>query len=160
MFPSQIQPSTLALKTRRKRRIIKELDAFISQWRSWEKDVAQIKDHPYDRMMQSSVYLDGEENMKRHTILQERTLAFLNKNIVGHGFICGQQSENVDRMDLRLNVRVKHRLHDLDVLRARIEYAEVPRRFEKTAKTLSNIGNKLLGIIPDCLAKYLQSLPH
>lgn len=160
MFPSQIQPSTLALKTRRKKRIIKELDAFISQWRSWGKDVAQIKDHPYDSMMQSSVYLDGEENIQRHNILQERTLAFLNKNIVGHGFIYGQHGESVDRTDLRLNFRVKHRLYDLDVLRARIEYAELPRRFEKTVNVLSSVGNKLLGILPDCVAKYLQSLPN
>jgi hypothetical protein len=68
--------------------------------------------------------------------------------------------ENVDRTDLRLNFRVKHRLYDLDVLRARIEYAELPRRFEQTAKVLSSVGNKLLGIIPDCVAKYLQSFPH
>lgn len=160
MFPSQIQPSILTFKTRRKRRIIKELDAFINQWRSWGKEVSQIKDHPYDRMTQSRVYLDGEENIRGHNILQERTLAFLNKNIVGHGFIYGQHGENVDRTDLRLNFRVEHRLYDLDVLRARIEYAELPRRFEKTVKVLSSVGNKLLGIVPDCLARYLQSLSH
>ena len=154
------QPQIVVLKTPQKKRILKELDAFISQWRSWAKEVAQIKDHQYDRMMQSSVYLDGEENIQRHNILQELTLAFLSKNIVGHGFIYGQGGENVDRTDLRLNFRVKHRLYDLDVLRARIEYAELPRRFEQTAKVLSSIGNKLIGIIPDCLAKYLQSLPH
>jgi hypothetical protein len=90
---TQIQPSTVTLKSRRKRRVIKELDAFISQWRSWAKEVAQIKDHQYDRMMQSSVYLDGEENIQRHNILQELTLAFLSKNIVGHGFIWSRQAK-------------------------------------------------------------------
>ena len=73
------QPQTVVLKTPRKKRIIKELDAFISQWRSWEKEITQITDHPYDRMTHSSVYIDGEKNMKHHNILQERTLAFLNK---------------------------------------------------------------------------------
>ena len=150
------QPQTLVLKTPKKKRIIKELDAFLSKWRSWERHVGQITDHPYDRMTQSSVYVDGEENMKQHTILQERTLAFLNRNIVGHGFIYGQHGENVDRTDLRLKVRVKHRLNDLDVLRARIDYAEVPKGWEIMRKIFPSLGNKLIGIVPDFLAKYLQ----
>jgi hypothetical protein len=108
-------------------------------------------------MTHSSIYADGEENLKKHNILQERTLAFLNKNIVGHGFIHGQHGENVDRTDLRLKDRVKHRINDLDVLRARIEYAEVPKRWTGTKKVASTVGNKLLGIVPDFLVKYLQS---
>jgi hypothetical protein len=150
------KPQTIILKTPRKNRIIKELDAFISHWRFWATEVSQIIDHPYNRMTQTSVYLDGEENMKRHNHLQERTLAFLNKNIVGHGFIHGQHGENVDRIDQRLKIRVSHRLNDLDVLRARIDYAEMPERFKKTKRVLSNFGNKLLGLVPDFLAKYLQ----
>ena len=151
------QPQTVVLKTPRKKRIIKELDAFISQWRSWEKEVAQITDHPYDRMTHSSVYIYGEDNMNHHNILQERTLAFLNKNVAGHGFIYGQHGENVDRTDLRLKIRVKHRLNDLDVLRARIDYAEVPKRLDTVRQVSSNVGNKLLGIVPDFLVKYLRS---
>jgi hypothetical protein len=151
------QPQTVVLKTPRKKRIIKELDAFISQWRFWEKEVVQITDHPYDRMTHSSVYIDGEDNMKHHTILQERTLAFLNKNIIGHGFIYGQHGENVDRIDQRLKIRVSHRINDLDVLRASIEYAEVPKRWEILNKILLYLVNKLLGLAPDFLAKYLQS---
>jgi hypothetical protein len=67
--------------------------------------------------------------MRRHTILQERTLAFLNRNIVGHGFIYGQDGTHIDRTDLRLAIRVKHRLDDLAILRARVDYAEVPKRW-------------------------------
>ena|ERR1700730_699721 len=108
-------------------------------------------------MTQSAVYLDGEDNLKRHNLLQERTLAFLNKNIVGHGFIYGQHGENVDRIDCRLKIRVKHRVNDLDILRARIEYAEVPKRFVKTRKAALNMGNKVLGVVPDFLVKLIQS---
>jgi hypothetical protein len=154
------QPQIVVLKTPRKKRILKELDAFISQWRSWGKEVAQITDHPYDRMTQSSIYPDGggeQENIRRHNILQERTLAFLKENIVGHGFIYGQHGENVDRTDLRLQIRVKHRLNDLDVLRARIDYAEVPKQLNTVRQVSSNVGNKLLGIVPDFLVKYPRS---
>jgi hypothetical protein len=108
-------------------------------------------------MTHSSVYIDGEDNMKHHNILQERTLAFLNKNIIGHGFIYGQHGENVDRIDQRLKIRVSHLINDLDVLGARIEYAEVPKRWEILKKILLYLVNKLLGLAPDFLAKYLKS---
>src|SRR5690242_16302015 len=103
-------PQPVVLRTRNKKRILKELDSFIAEWRSWEREISQITDHPYNRMTQDDVFADGEDNMKRHTLLQERTFAFLNKNIIGHGFVYGQHGENVDRTDLRLNIRVKHRL--------------------------------------------------
>jgi hypothetical protein len=77
-----------------------------------------------------------------HKILQERTLAFLNKNVQGHGFIYGRDGTYIDRIDLRLNIRVKHRIYDLDELRARIDYAEVP--VGRLKKSLGKIG----GIVP------------
>ena len=149
-------PQPVVLRTRNKKRILIELDSFIAEWRSWEREVSQITDHPYNRMTQTGVFADGEDNMKRHTLLQERTFGFLNKNIIGHGFVYGQHGENVDRTDLRLNIRVKHRLNDLDILRTRIDYAEMPKWMEHTREVLSNIGNKLLGIFPEIVAKVFQ----
>ena len=70
------------------------------------------------------ILADGEENIKKHKILQAKTLEFLEKNIAGHGFISGRDGTHVDRTDLRLNFRVKHRLDELDELRACLEYAE------------------------------------
>src|SRR5216683_1062111 len=69
------------------------------------------------------ILADGEENIKKHSILQEKTLEFLEQNIIGHGFIRGRDGTHVDRTDLRLKFRVKHRLEELDELRARLEYA-------------------------------------
>jgi hypothetical protein len=51
---------------------------------------------------------------------------------------------------------VKHRLNDLDILRVRIEYAEVPKAWTGTKKAASIVGNKVLGIVPDFLAKLFQ----
>jgi hypothetical protein len=51
-------------------------------------------------------------------------LLFSSKNnIIGHGFILGRDGTKIDRTDLRLNIRVKHRIDDLDELRACLEYA-------------------------------------
>ena len=75
-------------------------------------------------MTHSEVYADGEENITKHGILQEKTLVFLENNISGHGFISGRDGTKIDRTDLRLKIRVKHRLDDLEELRACLEYAD------------------------------------
>lgn len=98
--------------------VTSELDALIEEWREWQSVVAQIQDQPFDANTQSDVYADGADNLKRHSILQEKTLTFLDHNIEGHNFIFGFDNDHIDRDDLRLKVRVEHRLHDLDVLRA------------------------------------------
>ena len=98
--------------------VVSKLDQIIEEWREWQSVVAQIQDRPFDVNNQSAVYADGADNMKRHAILQEKTLTFLDQNIEGHNFIYGFDGDHVDRTDLRLKVRVEHRLNDLDVLRA------------------------------------------
>ncbi len=67
--------------------VVKELNKLIDEWEAWQKDVVQIQDHPYNRNTQTEVFADGEENMRKHEILQGKTLTFLNNNIRGHGFI-------------------------------------------------------------------------
>lgn len=81
--------------------------------------------------------------------------AFLDKNLVGHGFIYGQDGMHIDRDDLRLNIRVKHQLNDLDELRARMEYAEVPAGWIK--KSIAKIGRIVPDVISNVIAKLLQS---
>jgi len=54
--------------------------------------------------------------MNIHEIFQAKTLTFLNNNITGHGFIKGFDGKAGDRTDLRLKIRVKHRLHQLRIL--------------------------------------------
>jgi hypothetical protein len=98
--------------------VVSKLDQLIEEWREWQSVVAQIQDGPFDANKQSVVYADGADNIKRHLILQEKTLTFLDQNIEGHNFIYGFDGDHVDRTDLRLKVRVEHRLNDLDVLRA------------------------------------------
>ena len=133
--------------------VIKELDALIVEWEEWQSGVAQIEDHPYDHNTQSEVYADGEENMEKHDILQAKTLTFLNNNIKGHGFIKGFDGQGCDRIDLRLSIRVKHRLTQLRILQASIKYALVPEAYlirkakEVTDKIIASgteTGSKIL----------------
>ena len=102
--------------------VLAELETLYSEWKDWEATVARIVDQPYDKSKQSDVFADGEENMKRHDILQAKTLTFLDQNIKGHGFIKGINGDRIDRTDLRLKIRVKHRIHNLEVLRASLRY--------------------------------------
>jgi predicted nucleotide-binding protein len=61
--------------------------------------------------------------MRAHDILQAKTLAFLDANFEGHGFIEGVDGNGCDRTDLRLKYRVQHRLHNLQKLQASVPYA-------------------------------------
>ena len=66
----------------------------------------------------------------------------------------------IDRTDLRLNIRVKHRMDDLDELRACLPYAKVPEAYWK-ARAKEMLG-KTVGMAPEMAteiaAKYLQGM--
>lgn len=98
--------------------VISEFEKLYSQWQSWKQEVDAIVDQPYDRNTHSDVFADGTDMMLRHDVLQAKTLSFLNNNVRGHGFIRGFDGHHVDRTDLRLKVRVEHRMRNLEMLRA------------------------------------------
>ena len=109
--------------------VIGELKLLIKEWENWQKEIALIKDHPYDTNTCSKVYADGGENMEKHIILQAKTLTFLNNNIKGHGFIKGVDGKSCDRTDLRLSFRVKHRVQELRILSESLQYALMPEAY-------------------------------
>jgi hypothetical protein len=111
-------------------------------------------------MTHSEVYADGEDNIKKHRILQEKTLVFMENNIAGHGFIRGRDGTKIDRNDLRLKIRVKHRVDDLDELRACLPYAKVPEGHwkAKAKEMLDRTIGKAPDLATDIAAKYLQGI--
>jgi hypothetical protein len=153
---------TLVLANPNKKCVVKELDALIGEWRAWQEDVRRIPVPPrnpyYPRP--DDVLADGEENIQKHSVLQEKTLVFLDNNIEGHGFIYGRDGTKIDRTDLRLDVGVKHRVNDLEVLRTCIQYAKVPETYWKaTAKEmLEKVAGKGPELATDIAAKYLQGI--
>jgi uncharacterized protein (TIGR02391 family) len=101
-----------------------EFEKLYAEWVAWQRDVEAIVDQPYDRRTQSEVFADGKENRLKHDVLQAKTLTFLNNNVKGHGFICGFDGRHIDRTDLRLKVRVEHRLHELEMLRGALPWSK------------------------------------
>lgn len=139
--------------------VVAEFEKLYMQWVAWQAVVALIADHPYDRNTQSDVFADGEDNMRKHDILQAKTLTFLNNNVRGHGFIDGFDGQQIDRTDLRLRIRVKHRMHQLDILRASLEYAKVPEAFwkQKGKELVEKITKKTGDAAIDVAASYLKN---
>jgi len=143
-------------------RVFKQLDDLLGEWRAWQKDVDKLPEHPDNRLDPKpfNILADGEDNIKKHRILQERTLVFLENNIAGHGFICGRDGSKIDRIDLPLKIRVKHRMDDLDELRACLQYANVPETYwkAKAKEMLAKTVGKAPDIAIEIAAKYLQGM--
>lgn len=97
--------------------------------------------------------------MLKHEVLQAKTLTFLNNNIRGHGFIRGFDGRHIDRTDLRLRIRVEHRLRDLEILRACLQYAKVPEAFwkQKGKELVDRLLDKSGDAAIDVAASYLKN---
>ena len=162
MVRNEPKRETLALINPNKKWVVKELDGLIEEWHAWKKEVGKIPVEPRDHNdpRPDNVLADGEENIQRHHVLQEKTLAFSDNNVEGHGFIYGRDGTKIERTDLRLDIRVKHRVNDLEVLRACVQYAKVPEAYWKaTAKEmLEKVAGKAPELATDIAAKYLQGI--
>ncbi len=136
-----------------------ELGILIQEWKDWQAYVANIEDYPYDPNTQTDVFKDGEENMHKQNRLQAKTLTFLNNNISGHGFIKGFDGTHVDRKDLRLRIRVEHRIQELEVLSDALEYAKVPESFwkERAKDLLDKIADKGSDAAIEITKSYLKN---
>jgi len=153
------QVENIAITNPNRAWVVSEFEKLYAEWLSWRNDVVRLKDQPYDRITQSEVFADGEDNMRKHDILQAKTLTFLNNNITGHGFISGFDDKHIDRTDLRLKIRVKHRMHDLDMLRVCLEYAKVPEAYwkQKGKELVEKLLNKSGETAVDIAASYLKN---
>jgi hypothetical protein len=153
----------LALKNTNTARVYKELDELIAEWRAWQEEVKAIIYPPLDRhdpRPLQSIYRDTPESLKRHRILEEKTLVFLDNNIAGHGFGHGRDGTRSDSTDLWLKFRVEHRVDDLDELRACLRYAKVPDGYwtAKAKEMLDQTAKKPLDVAIDVASKFLQGI--
>lgn len=153
----QLEP--LAITNGNRDWVLTEFQKLHEEWKAWEQHVALLEDQPYNRNTQSEVFADGEDNMRKHTILQAKTLTFLNNNFAGHGFLSGFDGTHIDRTDLRLKVRVKHRLLELDVLQASVPYAKLPEAFwkQKGKELIEHLSRKTGDSAVDVAASYLKN---
>jgi hypothetical protein len=153
------QVENIAITNPNRAWVVSEFEKLYAEWLSWHNEVVRLQDQPYDRNTQSEVLADGEDNMRKHDILQAKTLTFLNNNIAGHGFISGFDGRHIDPTDLRLKIRVKHRMHELDMLRACLEYAKVPEAYwkQKGKELVEKLLNKSGDAAVNIAASYLKN---
>ncbi len=139
--------------------VVAEFEKIYAEWAAWQKQVEAIVDQPYDKNLASEVFADGKEMMLKHEVLQAKTLTFLNNNIRGHGFIRGFDGRHIDRSDLRLKIRVEHRMRDLEILRACLQYAKVPEAFwkQKGKELVEKLVKKSGDAAIDVAASYLKN---
>jgi hypothetical protein len=139
--------------------VIAEFEKLYAEWVKWQQEVEALVDQPYDQSTHSEVFADGENNMLKHEVLQAKILTFLNNNIKGHGFIRGFDGRHIDRADLRLRIRVKHRMGDLEILRACLQYAKVPEAFwkQKGKELVEKLVKKSGDAAIDVAASYLKN---
>jgi len=136
----------LAFKNANTAWVSTELEKLYEEWVAWLAFVQTIEDHPYDKNTHSEVFADGVENLNRHQVLAMKTLTFLDNNVQGHDFMRVQsEGKPFERTDLRLAKRVPHRIQELEVLRASLQYALVPDGFWKEkgkllVDTLARVG--------------------
>ncbi len=149
----------LTITNPRKSWVVEELEALIKEWEDWQGFVATIEDHTYNKQTHSEVYADGEENMEKLSILQMKTITFLDNNTSGHWFIIGRNINGVDRTDLRLPIRVKHRLRDLREIHASLQYALLTDSFwkEKGKEMIDKIANKSPEAALEIVSSYLKN---
>ena len=140
------------------KKVVYQLEELMKEWYSWRDQVAEIIDHEYDPRTQLDVFADGEENMQLHSILQGKTLTFLDNNVEGHAFVCDPNGRRYDSVTARLAIRVKYRINELEVIRAQMQYAKVPEGFwVDKAKELAASMAKNPGKAVEMLAAALRS---
>lgn len=148
----------LAFKNPNKEWVIEQLDKLLEEWQGWQKEVDRIEDHPYDKNTHTEIWADGAENIKKHRILQEKTMVFLENNLDGHGFIYGRDGDQIDRTDLRLKIRVQHRIDSLDELRACLPYANIPDAYwlARGKELVDKVVKLAPGKAAELAARYLK----
>ena len=156
MARAKKQPENLAIKNPNSAWVAKELEALYEEWVAWGEYVKTIQDHPIDQNRESEVLKDGRENLNKHDILREKTLAFLNNNIQGHNFIRSNEEHNPQEYSgFRLNIRISQRIHELDILRASLKYAIVPDSYwEEQGKKLVE---RIRHLAPEAAVKFAAS---
>lgn len=136
-----------------------EFERLLAEWEAWAKEVEQIQDQPIPEGLELDIFKDGKENILKHQMLQEKTRVFLDNNIEGHNFIHGFDGNHIDRTDLRLKIRVEHRLTELHTLNAALTYANVAEGFwkEKGKELIDRISDKGASAAIDIAASYLEN---
>lgn len=144
----------------RKSWVMNELDTLIQEWAEWFEKTKSIPDHEYDPNRETIMWLDGEDNIRSHQRLVQKTITFLSNNFKNYEFMWrsrnGQLSE---QHDCRLQVNAKHRLQELEVIRDSVHYAVVPDSYwkQKGVQVVDKLADKTPEVAAKILGDYLKN---
>ncbi|MGJ8676940.1 MAG: hypothetical protein ACSHX0_05450 [Akkermansiaceae bacterium] len=122
-----------------------ELDKLLNEWALWHAICQELEDSPdYDPQTCTEALKDGRYNLDRHEILREKTLVFLRNHFSGAEFVLAKwDSHPHEDITSRLRGRVPGWIHKLEILKASMDYVQVPDGFWKEkSKALVDVISK------------------
>lgn len=111
-----------------------EIDRLIEKWEDWTVFCQSLADGPdsqdYDPSTCAEAIKDGYANREKHEILREATLVFLRNHFSGAEFILSKWPTHPHEDTTgRLNRNAASWVHRLKILKASMEYVQVPDGF-------------------------------
>ena len=113
--------------------VSEEIDKLIQEWAKWDECCQKLGDSPdYNPHTCSEAIKDGHENRRKHEVLREKTLVFLRNHFSGSEFILdGWNSHPYENGSARLKILAPYWRHRLDILKAAMDYVQVPDGYWK-----------------------------
>lgn len=113
--------------------VSEEIDKLIREWETWNDYCQKLGDSPdYNSQTCTEAIKDGHINRRKHEILREKTLVFIRNHFSGSEFVLEKwpQHPHEDNTSRLRNI-VPHWIHRLEILKASMEYVQVPDSYWK-----------------------------
>ncbi|EIO4060255.1 hypothetical protein LQK59_003222 [Vibrio vulnificus] len=151
---------SLEILNPRKSWVLSELDSLIKDWSEWYEETKSIPEHDYDPNIQTVMWMDGEENIRKHQRLVQKTVTFLSNNFKNYTFMWRSRNGQLyEQHDCRIQVNAKHRLQELEVIRDSGSYALVPDSYwkQKGVQVIDKLADKTPDVAAEILGQYLKN---
>ena len=141
-----------------------EIDKLIGEWTDWSEFCISLTVDPdspnYDPQTCSDAIKDGVANRDKHKILREKTLVFLRNHFSGAEFILdGWDRHPYEDVTSRLSRLAPYWLHRLQVLKASMDYVQVPDSYwhGQSKKFLETLSKSTVESAIDVAKSYLKN---
>lgn len=141
-----------------------QIDKLIKEWNDWNSYCQKLEvSSEYEPNTCTEAIKDGRVNIKKHEILREKTLVLLRNHFSGAEFILQKwPSHPHEDITSRLKNKIPEWIHRLEILKASMDYVQVPdgywkQRGKEIIEMISKGGTeKALEIISTALKNPLE----
>ena len=141
--------------------VSEEIDKLLREWEAWNDFCQNLEDSPdYDPNTCTEAIKDGYSNRKKHEILREKTLVFMRNHFSGAEFILEKWPNHPHESNTsRLKDIVPNWIHRLEILKASMDYVQVPDGYwkERGKDFLETLSNSTAEKAVDIAASYLKN---